>query len=51
MLLSINTSERLCVELSADRSSVHESMAWFFNRVVARDVIIVCCDHLGDRDL
>ena len=30
VLLSINVSERLCVELSADRSSVLESMACFF---------------------
>ena len=40
VLLPTNVSERQCVELSADRSSVLESMAWFFN------CIVNCCDML-----
>ena len=40
VLLSINVSERICVELSADRSSVLESMSCFFN------CIVNCCDML-----
>ena len=33
------------------RSRADGCMDQLFYRVVARDVIIVCCDHFGNKDL